>query len=182
MRFSWYIPFPGPRHYFKRGGQPYGEYCSPAAGTLHRLDEYRATGAVPAGSVTAARRLRRGTWPGAARPGDAGPATRPSSEVGDPDVNSVGWDVLLVLAVVCIGGFFAAAEMALVSLREGQVRSLARRGRRGQRAARLAQDPNRFLSSVQIGVTLATLLSGAFGAALLSDRLSDELSRWMPRG
>ena len=97
-------------------------------------------------------------------------------------MNGVGWDILLVLAVILIGGFFAAAEMALVSLREGQVRSLSRRGKRGQRAAKLAQDPNRFLSSVQIGVTLATLLSGAFGAALLSDRLSDELAHYMPRG
>ena len=96
-------------------------------------------------------------------------------------MNGVGWDILLVLAVILIGGFFAAAEMALVSLREGQVRSLSRRGRRGQRTARLAQDPNRFLSSVQIGVTVATLLSGAFGAALLSDRLGNELSKYMPR-
>jgi putative hemolysin len=103
------------------------------------------------------------------------------AEVGDPDVNGVGWDILLVLAVILIGGFFAGAEMALVSLREGQVRSLSRQGKRGQRAARLAQDPNRFLSSVQIGVTLATLLSGAFGAALLSDRLSNVLSKYMPR-
>jgi putative hemolysin len=96
-------------------------------------------------------------------------------------VNGVGWDILLVLAVIFIGGFFAAAEMALVSLREGQVRSLSRRGRRGQRTARLAQDPNRFLSSVQIGVTVATLLSGAFGAALLSNRLGDELTKVVPR-
>jgi len=96
-------------------------------------------------------------------------------------VSGVGWDILLVLAVIFIGGFFAAAEMALVSLREGQVRSLSRRGRRGQRTARLAQDPNRFLSSVQIGVTVATLLSGAFGAALLSNRLGDELSKVLPR-
>jgi putative hemolysin len=88
---------------------------------------------------------------------------------------NVGWSILLVLVVIGIGGFFAAAEMALVSLREGQVRSLGRRGKRGQRTARLAQDPNRFLSSVQIGVTLATLLSGAFGAALLADRLAKEL-------
>jgi putative hemolysin len=102
------------------------------------------------------------------------------TRVGDPDVNGVGWDILLVLAVVLIGGFFAAAEMALVSLREGQVRSLGRRGKRGQRAARLAQDPNRFLSSVQIGVTLATLLSGAFGAALLADKLSSGLAHVMP--
>jgi putative hemolysin len=97
-------------------------------------------------------------------------------------VNGVGWDILLVLAVILIGGFFAAAEMALVSLREGQVRALGRRGKRGQRTARLAQDPNRFLSSVQIGVTLATLLSGAFGAALLSNRLGRVLSHYMPRG
>jgi putative hemolysin len=96
-------------------------------------------------------------------------------------VNGVGWDILLVLAVILIGGFFAGAEMALVSLREGQVRSLSRRGRRGQRAARLAQDPNRFLSSVQIGVTVATLLSGAFGAALLSNRLGNVLSKYMPK-
>ncbi|MGB6456453.1 MAG: hemolysin family protein [Streptosporangiaceae bacterium] len=96
-------------------------------------------------------------------------------------MNGVGWDILLVLAVILIGGFFAGAEMALVSLREGQVRSLNRRGKRGQRTARLAQDPNRFLSSVQIGVTVATLLSGAFGAALLSDRLGNELSKYLPR-
>ena len=82
-------------------------------------------------------------------------------------MNGVGWDILVVLAFILIGGFFAAAEMALVSLREGQVRALAKRGKRGQRAARLAHDPNRFLSAVQIGVTVATLLSGAYGAATL---------------
>ncbi len=98
-------------------------------------------------------------------------------------MNGVGWDILLVLAVVLIGGFFAGAEMALVSLREGQVRALSKRGKRGQRTARLAQDPNRFLSSVQIGVTLATLLSGAFGAALLSNKLGSELARaGLPHG
>ena len=90
-------------------------------------------------------------------------------------MSGVGWDILLVLAVIFIGGFFAAAEMALVSLREGQVRALARRGKRGQRAAKLAQDPNRFLSAVQIGVTVATLLSGAFGAELLAGRLKKAL-------
>jgi magnesium and cobalt exporter, CNNM family len=90
-------------------------------------------------------------------------------------VNGVGWDVLVVLAFILIGGFFAAAEMALVSLREGQIRALSKRGKRGQRAARLAHDPNRFLSAVQIGVTVATLLSGAFGAATLVE----DLRRWL---
>src|SRR6266568_938860 len=65
--------------------------------------------------------------------------------------------------------------MALVSLREGQVRSLSQRGKRGQRAAKLAQDPNRFLSAVQIGVTVATLLSGAFGAATLAAAMKSAL-------
>jgi putative hemolysin len=86
-------------------------------------------------------------------------------------------DVVIVLIVVSIGGFFSASEMALVSLREGQVRSLGRRGKRGQKAARLASDPNRFLSAVQIGVTLATLVAGAFGA----DTLVGLLHGWLVR-
>jgi putative hemolysin len=90
-------------------------------------------------------------------------------------VNSVGWDVIVVLVIVLVGGFFSGAEMALVSLREGQVRSLAQRGKRGQRAAKLASDPNRFLSSVQIGVTVATLLSGAYGAATLATAMRSAL-------
>ena len=94
-------------------------------------------------------------------------------------MNAVGWDILIVLVIVLIGGFFAAAEMALVSLRDGQVRTLAKRGKRGQRAAKLAQDPNRFLSAVQIGVTLATLLSGAFGAATLASSLKAWLAHHM---
>ncbi len=92
-------------------------------------------------------------------------------------MNQVGWDVAVVLAIVLVGGFFAGAEMALVSLREGQVRSLTQRGKRGQRAAKLAQDPNRFLSAVQIGVTVATLLSGAFGAATLASDMKAALIR-----
>ncbi|MBV9448018.1 MAG: HlyC/CorC family transporter [Streptosporangiaceae bacterium] len=77
-------------------------------------------------------------------------------------------DAVIVVVIVSIGGFFAAAEMALVSLREGQVRDLGRRGRRGHRAARLAMDPPRFFSAVQIGVTLATLVTGAYGDATLA--------------
>jgi putative hemolysin len=92
-------------------------------------------------------------------------------------VSRVVLDVIIVLIIVSIGGFFSSTEMALVSLREGQVRSLAKRGRRGARAARLATDPNRFLSAVQIGVTLATLVTGAFGA----DTLVALLRSWLTR-
>jgi len=92
-------------------------------------------------------------------------------------VSKVLLDVFIVLVIASIGGFFAGAEMALVSLREGQVRSLAKRGRRGMKAARLVADPNRFLSAVQIGTTLATLVSGAFGADTLVGILRDWLMR-----
>ncbi len=92
-------------------------------------------------------------------------------------MSKVVLDIIVVLVIICIGGFFAASEMALVSLREGQVRALAKRGKRGQKTAKLAQDPNRFFSAVQIGVTLATLVSGAYGAATLADVLKSWLIR-----
>lgn len=87
-------------------------------------------------------------------------------------------NVLLIFLFILIGGVFAAAELALVSLRDSQVRALATRGKRGKTVARLAEDPNRFLSAVQIGVTLATILSGTFGGATLEGELTPVLVRW----
>jgi putative hemolysin len=92
-------------------------------------------------------------------------------------MSKVVLDVIVVLVIICIGGFFASSEMALVSLREGQVRALAKRGKRGQKASRLALDPNRFFSAVQIGVTLATLVAGGYGATTLADLLKSWLVR-----
>ena len=77
-------------------------------------------------------------------------------------------NVGIVLALIIFEGMFVAAELALVSLREGQVRALATAGRRGAAVARLVANPNRFLASVQIGVTVTALLSSAFGAVTLS--------------
>ncbi len=89
---------------------------------------------------------------------------------------SVPWlDLVLVAVFILIGGVFAATELALVSLREGQAKALAQKGRRGQRVAHLVADPNRFLAAVQVGVTLAGFLSAAFGAARLAVPVSDAL-------
>jgi putative hemolysin len=76
--------------------------------------------------------------------------------------------VALVLLFIAIGAFFAAAEIALVSLREGQVRTIAQRGSRGRRVAKLHEEPNQFLAAVQVGVTLAGFLAAAFGASTLA--------------
>ena len=84
-------------------------------------------------------------------------------------------NVALVLVFILIGGVFAATELALVSLREGQAKALAARSKRGARVARLVEDPNRFLAAVQVGVTLAGFLSAAFGAARLAVPVSDLL-------
>ncbi len=89
----------------------------------------------------------------------------------------------LVVVFVLIGGVFAAAEIALVSLRDSQAKSLAGRGKRGQTVAELNQDPNRFLAAVQVGVTLAGFLSAAFGGATLSGDLTPVLEGWgVPSG
>jgi len=95
-------------------------------------------------------------------------------------VNNTVLNLGVILVFILVGGVFAAAEMALVSLRESQVKQLARRGRRGQTVARLHENPNRFLSAVQIGVTLAGFLSAAFGGATLALALSNTMQRLMP--
>jgi len=89
----------------------------------------------------------------------------------------------LVVVFVLIGGLFAAAEIALVSLRDSQARALASRGKRGRTVAELNEDPNRFLASVQVGVTLMGFLSAAFGGATLADDLQPVLIGWgVPEG
>ena len=93
-------------------------------------------------------------------------------------MNSIVGDILLIGVFIMIGGVFAAAEMALVSLRESQVRQLSTRGKRGETVAELTSNPNRFLSAVQIGVTLAGFLSAAFGGATLADSLALVLIGW----
>ena len=87
-------------------------------------------------------------------------------------------NIALVLVFVAVGGLFAAAEIALVSLRDSQIRAMSQRGRRGARIARLAADPSRYLAAVQIGVTVAGFFSAAFGAATLAQALTPVLETW----
>ncbi|HEU0090413.1 MAG TPA: hemolysin family protein [Pseudonocardiaceae bacterium] len=84
----------------------------------------------------------------------------------------------LVLLFVLIGGYFAASEIALVSLRDAQVRRLAEQGKRGRAVARLREDPSRFLSAVQIGVTFAGFFAASYGGATLAVELREVMVRW----
>ena len=83
--------------------------------------------------------------------------------MGDLAVN-----IALVFVFVLVGGVFAATEMALVTLRESQLNAIAARGKRGEKVAGLARNPNTFLSAVQIGVTVAGFASAAYGATSIA--------------
>jgi putative hemolysin len=80
-----------------------------------------------------------------------------------------------VLFFVLLGGVFAGTEMALVSLRESQVRQIERSGKSGAKIAGLARNPNRFLSAVQIGVTLSGFFSAAYGASTIAPDIAPML-------
>ncbi len=91
---------------------------------------------------------------------------------------SAVYDIALITLFILIGGTFASAEMALVTLRESQIRQLATKGKRGRAIERLTSNPNLFLSAVQIGVTLSGFLSAAFGGATLASSLAPILEGW----
>src|SRR5215207_8888977 len=80
-------------------------------------------------------------------------------------------EVGLVLVLVVVNAAFAGSEVALISLREGQLRRLEAEGGRGRLVARLARDPNQFLSTIQIGITLAGFLASAAAAVALAEPL-----------
>ncbi len=88
------------------------------------------------------------------------------------------WEVLLILGLILANGFFAAAEIAIITARRSRLDEQAVKGdRRARIAAELARDPNRFLSTVQVGITLVGTLAAAFGGARLVDYLAAMMER-----
>jgi putative hemolysin len=84
-------------------------------------------------------------------------------------------DIGIVALLVALGGLFVAAEIALISLRESQIKQIALKGKRGAKVAHLASNPNRLLGAVQIGVTFCGFLSAALGA----ERLGEYVIPWL---
>jgi len=92
---------------------------------------------------------------------------------------STFWQTMaIVLLFTIVGGIFAAAETALITLRDSQVKKLATTGRRGRRLEKLMLNPNRFLGSVQVGVTLAGFLSAGYGASKIVPIFSPQIVSW----
>ena len=88
------------------------------------------------------------------------------------------WEIGVVLLLVLLNGYFSMSELAVVSARRGRLQQLADQGVRGARTAiALAEDPGKFLSTVQIGITLVGVLTGAFGGAAIAGYIAVWLRR-----
>ena len=90
-------------------------------------------------------------------------------------IEGVLQSIAIVLGLIALGGIFAAAEIALISLRESQVKQISVKGKRGARVFKLSKNPNRFLAAVQVGITLCGFLSAALGAEQLGKYVIPEL-------
>jgi len=85
-------------------------------------------------------------------------------------------DVVLILALILLNGVLALSELAIVSSRDARLRAMARSGSRGaQCALDLAAEPGRFLSTVQSGITLISIVNGAFSGASLGEPIAERL-------
>jgi len=92
-------------------------------------------------------------------------------------ITPIPWtDVLIILALIALNGVFAMSELAIVSSREARLKAMAKSGSRGaQCALDLVAEPGRFLSTVQIGITLIGILAGAYSGASLGTPAAQRL-------
>ena len=82
-------------------------------------------------------------------------------------------ELVVALGLIALNGCFSLSELAIVSSRKSRLRTMVDQGRVGARAAlSLAEEPGRFLSTVQIGITLVGIVAGAFSGAALGERLT----------
>ncbi len=86
-------------------------------------------------------------------------------------------EILIILLLILLNGIFAMSEMALVSARKSNLEMQARQGSKGARQAlKLAKDPDRFLSTVQIGITLIGILTGIYSGDALAAKCGKDLA------
>lgn len=91
---------------------------------------------------------------------------------------AIGFNILLIMIFLLFGSVFAATELALVSLRSSQIDRMELQDARGARVAKIARDPNTFLSALQIGVTLSGFLSASFGESALAPYVVPIVCSW----
>ena len=92
-------------------------------------------------------------------------------------ISPIPWfDVLLLLALICLNGVLAMGELAIVSSRDARLKAMAKSGSRGADCAlQLASEPGRFLSTVQSGITMIAIFAGAFSGATLGEPMAQRI-------
>ena len=89
---------------------------------------------------------------------------------------TIALEIVVILLLILLNGLFSLSELALVSVRRARLAVLERKGVKGAAAARaLSDDPHRFLPTVQVGITLVSVLTGVFGGA----RIASHLQAWL---
>ncbi|RIY20523.1 hypothetical protein CJI56_01780, partial [Gardnerella vaginalis] len=91
---------------------------------------------------------------------------------------SLGFNIALIVVFLLFGSIFAATELALVNLRSSQLDRMETQDARGKRVAKIARDPNTFLSTLQIGVTLSGFLSASFGESAIAPHIVPIVKSW----
>lgn len=91
---------------------------------------------------------------------------------------SLGFNIALIVIFLLFGSIFAATELALVNLRSSQLDRMETQDARGKRVAKIARDPNTFLSTLQIGVTLSGFLSASFGESAIAPHVVPLVESW----
>ena len=90
-------------------------------------------------------------------------------------------EIVIIAILILINGFLSMSEMAVVSARKSKLETESRQGnKKSQRALTLANNPDDFFSTLQIGITLIGILTGLFSGEAFAGDLSEVLSRWFP--
>lgn len=89
--------------------------------------------------------------------------------------------IVIIVVLIVVNGIFSMSELAVVSSRKGKLQKMYNDGKKHAKTAiDLMENPNQFLSTIQIGITLIGILTGAFGGATLSDPLNAVISPYIP--
>ncbi|WP_373529586.1 hemolysin family protein [Nostoc sp.] len=93
-------------------------------------------------------------------------------------MSSITFEILIILVLIIVNGVFSMSEMAIVSARKVRLQQLANQGdAKAKVALKLAESPNHFLSTVQVGISLIGILTGAFGGATIAEKLAIYVGR-----
>src|SRR6478672_6912382 len=91
-------------------------------------------------------------------------------------MSGVGFEFFIIAILILVNGLFAMTEIAVVSARKARLQQWANEGnRRAQNALDLANSPNRFLATIQVVITMFTLLTGAYGGSTIAEKISVHL-------